>query len=174
MSEDPLNRIKTNLEAWEEGIRDPTKAQQALLQRLLKGYAKTEYGSLKNASGINTIEDYRRSFPVVIYADLEPIFRRVREEHYSVLLDEEPLTWVMTRGTTGGSKIIPVTQHHLQDLIKCGSRAVLNFSLRNGGLTLLAGVSSTFSFRAIYERFSQGEKRLFMASALELMLNLTL
>jgi hypothetical protein len=160
MSEDPLNRIKTNLEAWEEGIRDPTKAQQALLQRLLKGYAKTEYGSLKNASGINTIEDYRRSFPVVIYADLEPIFRRVREEHYSVLLDEEPLTWVMTRGTTGGSKIIPVTQHHLQDLIKCGSRAVLNFSLRNGGLTLLAGGVLNLQFPSNIRTILSGGKEI--------------
>lgn len=56
-----------------------------------------------------------------------------------MFLDEKPLTWVMTRGTTGGSKVIPVTPHHLKDLIKCGSRAVLNFSLHNGGLTLLAG-----------------------------------
>jgi hypothetical protein len=160
MSEDPLNRIKTNLEAWEESIRDPTTAQQALLLRLLKGYAKTEYGSLKNASGINTVEDYRRSFPVVVYADLEPIFRRVRDEHHSVLLDEEPLTWVMTRGTTGGSKIIPVTRRHLQDIIKCGSRAVLNFSLRNGGLTLLAGGVLNLQFPSNMRTILSGGKEI--------------
>ena len=158
MSEDPLTRIKTNLDAWEEGIRDPAKAQQAVMLRLLKGYEKTDYGSSKNASGIKTLEDYRRSFPAVVYADLEPLFRRVREEHHSVFLDEDPLTWVMTRGTTGGSKIIPVTPRHLQDLIKCGSRAVLNFSLHNGGLTMLAGGVLNLQFPSNMRRILSGGK----------------
>jgi hypothetical protein len=139
MSEDPLTRIKTNLDAWENGIRDPVAAQENVLLKLLKGYAKTEYGSLKNASEINTVEEYRRSFSTIVYTDMEPLFRRVRDERYSVFLDEEPITWVMTRGSTGESKIIPVTQRHLQDIIKCGSRAVLNFGLLNGGLSFLAG-----------------------------------
>jgi hypothetical protein len=158
MSEDPLTRIKTNLKSWEEGILDPTIAQQAVLLRLLKGYSKTEYGSIKNASGIDTVEDYRRSFPAVAYSDLEPIFRRIREEHYSLFLDEDPLTWVMTRGTTGGSKTIPVTPHHLQDLIKCGSRAVLNFSLHNGGLTMLAGGVLNLQFPSNMRRIISGGK----------------
>jgi len=137
--EDPIGRIKRNLEAWEEGLRDPAAAQEKVLHALLEGYAKTGYGRDRGAGSISTIAEYRARFSAVRYADLAPWFERVRVEGHAVFLDEEPITWVMTRGTTGESKVVPVTPRHLQDLIKCGSRAVLNFSMRHGGLDLLAG-----------------------------------
>ncbi|MDP2900727.1 MAG: GH3 auxin-responsive promoter family protein, partial [Candidatus Bathyarchaeota archaeon] len=139
MFEDPIGRINRNLEAWEEGLRDPAAAQEKALRTLLEGYSKSDYGEAHGADSVGSIQEYRKSFPVVRYADLEPIFERVRTEGHHVFLDEEPITWVMTRGTTGNSKVVPVTPRHLKDLIKCGSRAVLNFAMKNGGLSLLAG-----------------------------------
>jgi hypothetical protein len=139
MFEDPLGRITRNLEAWESGLRDPADAQVKVLGTLLQGYAKTAYGRDHGADSISSIEEYRTRFPVVRYADLAPWFERVRNEGHSIFLEEEPITWVMTRGTTGESKVVPVTPRHLQDLIKCGSRAVLNFAMKNGGFDLLAG-----------------------------------
>ena len=139
MFEDPIGRINRNLEAWDAGLKDPQAAQENVLIDLIEGYSKTEYGRSYNALEASTIEEYRKRFPIVTYADLEPWFERIRTEDYGVFLDEEPITWVMTRGTTGQSKVVPVTPRHLKDLIRCGSRGVLNFAMRNGGIPLLAG-----------------------------------
>ncbi len=158
MFEDPIGRITKNLEAWEEGLRDPIMAQEKVLRVLLEGYSKTKYGQDHAASNIKSIADYRSRFPAVRYADLAPWFERVRTESYSVFLSEEPITWVMTRGTTGESKVVPVTPRHLQDLIKCGSRAVLNFSMRHGGLDLLAGGVLNLQFPSNMRVLTQGGK----------------
>jgi hypothetical protein len=158
MFEDPIGRINRSLEAWEAGLKDPKAAQANVLHDLLKGYSKTEYGRSHGAAEISFIEDYRRRFPSVSYADLEPWFKRVRTEGHGIFLDEEPITWVMTRGTTGQSKVIPVTPRHLHYLISCGSRGVLNFAMRNGGLSLLAGSVLNLQFPSNIRVLTQGGK----------------
>ena len=158
MFEDPLGRIKRNLDAWKESLKDPAEAQKKILGDLLVGYAKTDYGLAYSADTISSIEEYRAKFPIVRYAELEPWFEKVRSLSHRVFLDEEPITWVMTRGTTGNSKVMPVTPHHLKDLIKCGSRAVLNFSMRNGDLSLLAGGVLNLQFPSNMRVLNQGGK----------------
>ncbi len=158
MFEDPIGRINRNLDAWEAGLKDPKAAQEKVLHDLLEGYSKTEYGRSHGVAEISTIEEYRRRFPSVTYADLEPWFERVRTEGHGVFLDEEPITWVMTRGTTGQSKVVPVTPRHLQDLIRCGSRGVLNFAMRNGGISLLAGGVLNLQFPSNMRVLTQGGK----------------
>ena len=158
MFEDPIGRINRNLEAWGEGLRDPGSAQEKVLRVLLQGYSKTDYGESHGAGGVSSIEEYRKSFSSVTYADLKPWFERVRKEGHRVFLDEEPTTWVITRGTTGQSKVVPVTPRHLQDLIRCGSRAVLNFAMNNGGLGLLAGGVLNLQFPSNVRVLTQGGK----------------
>lgn len=155
-----MGRITRNLEAWDAGLRDPADAQVKVLGTLLQGYAKTAYGRDHGADSITSIEEYRARFPAVRYADLEPWFERVRSEGHGVFLDEEPMTWVMTRGTTGESKVVPVTPRHLQDLIKCGSRAVLNFAMKNGGFDLLAGGVLNLQFPSNMRVLTQGGKEM--------------
>jgi len=158
MFEDPIGRINRNLEAWDEGLKDPQAAQKKVLRDLLEGYSKTEYGRNYGASEASTIEEYRKRFPKVTYTDLQPWFERVRTEGHGVFLDEEPITWVMTRGTTGQSKVVPVTPRHLQDLIRCGSRGVLNFAMRNGGIPLLAGGVLNLQFPSNMRVLTHGGK----------------
>jgi hypothetical protein len=156
--EDPLARVTKTLSDWDSSLSDPGSSQRSLLTRLLEGYAKTEYGETHSAASVESIEEYRRSFPVVRYDEVEPWFMRVRDEDYRVFLPEEPLTWVMTRGTTGRSKIIPVTPRHLQDIVRCGSRAVINFSMRHGGLELLTGGVLNLQFPSNTETMKIGER----------------
>jgi hypothetical protein len=156
MFEDPIGRINRNLEAWQEGLRDPAEAQVKVLHTLLEGYSKTEYGRRRGAAEITMMEEYRKRFPPVAYTDLEPWFERVRIEGHVVFLDEKPITWVMTRGTTGQPKVVPVTPNHLHDLIRCGSRAVLNFAMRNGGVALLAGGVLNLQFPSNMRVLTQG------------------
>jgi hypothetical protein len=159
-SEDPLARVMKTLSDWDSSLRDPPSSQRNLLGQLLEGYAKTEYGEIHSAASIDSVEEYRERFPAVRYVEVEPWLRRVRDEDFRVFLYEEPLTWVMTRGTTGRSKVIPVTPRHLQDIVMCGSRAVLNFSIRQGGLELLAGGVLNLQFPSNTETMKTGEREI--------------
>ena len=158
MLKEALERINRNLAEWESSIAHPSESQETLLEDLLQDYALTEYGQRYRAGEISTIEEYRESFPTVTYPDLVPLFNRVKEGDTGSFLMEDPITWVMTRGTTGKSKIVPVTQRHLDSLIKGGSRGVLNFSMRNGGLGMLMGGVLNLQFPSNTASMKVGEE----------------
>ncbi|MBN1683498.1 GH3 auxin-responsive promoter family protein [Candidatus Bathyarchaeota archaeon] len=158
MSENPIVRINKNLESWYESINDPNSAQLNVLNKLINIYKKTDYGILNNIDSIDSIEDYQKNFKELKYNELELWLQKIREENYKIFLHEAPLTWVMTRGTTSKSKIIPVTPTHLQDLIKCGSRAVLNYSMNKGGLNLLSGNVLNLQFPSNISKLRVGGK----------------
>lgn len=160
MFNDALERINRILSSWEDSIRDPQTHQEKVLQSLLEDYAKTEYGQAFGAESVSTIDEYRERFSTTSYNNLKPWFERVKARDYKALLVEEPKTWVMTRGTTGKPKVLPVTGRHLQDIFKCGSRAVLNFSMRNGGLELLMGGVLNLQFPSNIGTIRIGERDL--------------
>jgi hypothetical protein len=138
---DALERAQRNLEEYETAIEAPDSAQRKLLGVLLEDYSETGYGERYGLESSLSLEEYREKAPVVTYHDLKPVFDEVKQGNYRVLLKEEPNTWVMTRGTTGENKIIPVTETHMDHLIKGGARAVLNTAFKRGGLqTLMGGV----------------------------------
>ena len=139
MISDALKRIDENLSSWEASIRDPETHQELVLQRLLRVYSKTEYGRGFGADSISTMGEYREQFPVINYDGLQPWLEKVRSGDHGAFLPEAPVTWVTTRGTTGRPKVLPVTQGHLEDLFRCGSRAVLNYAMGRGGIMLLRG-----------------------------------
>ncbi|MFB0558485.1 MAG: GH3 auxin-responsive promoter family protein, partial [Candidatus Bathyarchaeia archaeon] len=127
MIEKALRLIEENLSSWEESIKDPEAHQEKVLESLLLDYARTGYGQKFGAASISTLEEYREGFPAASYMDLRPWIEKVRQGDHSAFLAEETETWVMTRGSTGRPKVLPVTARHLRDIFRCGSRAVLNF-----------------------------------------------
>jgi hypothetical protein len=129
MLAEALRRITDNLDAMRRGLEDPAGVQEEARGRLERLYRSTEYGGAFEWGGS----------PCASYADLEPWLERVRGGEYRALLAEEPITWVMTRGTTGRSKVVPVTRGHMDALVRGGSRAVINFAMAHGGLETLAG-----------------------------------
>jgi hypothetical protein len=139
MFNDAVEFITKNLDEWKKSVANPELYQKCVLKRLLSDYAKTKYGKKFGAESVLDIEDYREKFPIVAYKDIRGWLDQVRLGNPSTFLSEDPLTWVMTRGTTGESKILPVTEKHLNEVFRCGSRAVLNFSMNNGGFKLLVG-----------------------------------
>jgi len=118
------------LDPWFAGLDDPRGTQAKTMTELLAGYSKTEYGEKRAASSVGGTEEYREAFPVTSYRTLAPLLQRVREGDYSALLPETAQTWVMTRGTTGKSKVLPATETHLSQILGFGARAVVNFALK--------------------------------------------
>ena len=152
--------IKGFLQPWYEGIQDPAKAQQAILHKLIQDYAKTEYGKQRGAAQIETVEDFRRVFPVMRYTDYKPLIDRVMAGEINLLLWEDPIGWAITRGTTSGeSKFIPMTPTDLRMRVSAG-RAMLNFVAASGRFDLFAGVNLNLNFPSVVGKVKVGDREL--------------
>jgi len=137
--------IASFLKPWHDSLVDPQRAQRATLQRLLEGYSRTEYG----ARPASTVEEYRRAFPAVTYKDLKPYLDRVMAGDFHALLPEPPVAWAMTRGTTGRSKLIPMTKADLDERTLCGPRALLSYVSRTARYDILEGYDLNLNFPSV-------------------------
>jgi hypothetical protein len=148
------------LQPWHEAVSDPEPAQGEVLHRLLAGYAETDYGAQHGAANVDTIADYRRSFPVATYEEYKPLIQRVMGGNVNLLLNEEPVGWAITRGTTGDeSKFIPMTPTDLRMRISAG-RAMMNYVVENDRYDLFDGVNLNLNFPSIVGTLQVGEKEI--------------
>jgi hypothetical protein len=152
-----MSMLQGILEPWHEAVENPGQAQQGVLARLLEGYAETRYGAEHDASAVRTVEDYRRAFPVATYEDYEPIIRRVMRGETDLLLNEEPVGWAITRGTTGEQKYIPMTPTDLMMRASAG-RAMMNYVAGSGRFDLFAGVNLNLNFPSVVGTVQMGER----------------
>jgi len=147
--EPDVERMKGMLEGilgpWHQAVGDPAGSQRAALSRLLKGYAETAYGREQGASEVETIEDYRRAFPVSTYEDYQPLLERVMAGEIDLLLNEEPVGWAITRGTTGEQKFIPMTPTDLM-MRASAARAMMTYVAESGRYDLFEGVNLNLNF----------------------------
>jgi hypothetical protein len=146
------------LQPWHDAVLDPAKAQQKVLQRLLREYAMTNYGKQHGAGQIETINDYRRAFPEMSYADYQPIIKKVMTGDIQQLLWEEPVGWAITRGSTKGeSKFIPMTPTDLRMRISAG-RAMMYYVSTTEQYDLFAGVNLNLNFPSTVGTIEMGER----------------
>jgi hypothetical protein len=143
------------LQPWHEAVENPGKAQEAVLGRLLEGYAETTYGAQHGASEVETMEDYRRAFPVATYEDYQPLIERVMAGETDLLLNEEPVGWAITRGTTGEHKFIPMTPTDLMMRTSAG-RAMMNYVAQSGRYDLFEGVNLNLNFPSVVGTVQMG------------------
>lgn len=138
--------LKVIVNPWYESLKAPSESQQHLLFDLIKKYEKTQYGIDHGAHEVKCVESFRKSFPTIDYKGLMPHLEAVKTRDYSVILPEPPLTWVMTRGSTGRSKILPATKTHLEQIFSCGARAFVNYALRRNDVGILTGKVLNLNF----------------------------
>lgn len=124
---------------WYDSLKDPMKAQNQVLDTLLIEYAKTDFGKNYGALEINDLKTYQKSFPIIDYQFLLPYLKKVRSGNYLSILSEAPDCWVMTRGSTGISKVLPATKTHLKQIFSCGARALINYALRTKNYEVFTG-----------------------------------
>ena len=157
-SPNPQAMLNALLQPWHDAVNDPAKAQQAVLHGLLAIYAQTGYGQQHGAANIGSIEDYRRAFPVATYEDYKPLIERVMGGEVSLLLNEEPIGWAITRGTTKGeSKFVPMTPTDLRMRVSAG-RAMMNYVASSGRFDLFQGVNLNLNFPSVVGTVRVGER----------------
>jgi hypothetical protein len=145
--EDSINSIlRPYVQPWYDSVENPKKSQEQVFADLIRKYADTEYGVHFKAHESRCISDYQENFPIINYSGLSPYLKQVREQNFKVFLSEPPQCWVMTRGSTGNSKIIPATQTHLKQIYSCGARAIINFAVRKKKYEVFLGVILNLNF----------------------------
>jgi hypothetical protein len=141
-----IESLKATVKPWHDALDDPAEAQRKVLRGLLEDYSKTEYGKNCGATSSLTVEEYQRVFQPSSYVGFEPIISRVSQGDFKALLSEPPAAWVMTRGTTGSPKTLPVTSKHLNQIFSCGTRAIANHVLRTQRFEILRGKVLNLNF----------------------------
>jgi len=152
--------LRAGVQDWYDSLDDPAAAQEKVLHRLLKGYARTKDGKAHGANQIDTIEAYRRAFPARTYDDYRPLLDKVYTGDLETLLYEEPVGIAMTRGTTSDRpKMIPMTPDDLKSR-PAASRAVLNHVLQSKQFDILTGVNLNLGFPSRMRSMTVGEKEI--------------
>ena len=151
--------LKQIVKPWHESLKNPAEAQQQILEKLLEGYAKTGYGKKHSVNEIKNEQNFRTQVPTINYSSLQPYLEEVKTGNYSTILPEVPLCWVMTRGSTGKSKVLPVTKTHIEQIFWCGARAITNYALRKNNMDVLSGKILNLNFpSAVTTIDSDGKK----------------
>jgi len=144
---DSVNSIlQPYVQPWYDSIENPQSAQEQVLFDLLKKYASTDYGNRHNVSELKSFTDYQSNFPIINYNGIAPYLAAVKDGKYKAFLSEPPQTWVMTRGSTGHSKVLPATETHLKQIYSCGARAIINFAYKRRKYEVFLGVILNLNF----------------------------
>ncbi len=156
----PMQMIAQMLSPWQESLQHPSQAQEKVLQRLLKIYAETAYGQKHHASRIGSIDAFRDQFPIATYDDYQPVIRRVMAGETELLLNEAPIGWAITRGTTKGeNKFIPMTPTDLEMRVAAG-RAVMMYAAQTRSPQVFGGVNLNLNFPSVIGTVKVGDREL--------------
>jgi phenylacetate-coenzyme A ligase PaaK-like adenylate-forming protein len=152
--------LKQIVNPWHEALKNPAEAQQRTLEVLLGGYKKTLYGQKHSVLEVKDGVTFRENFPKISYQDLRPYFEEVKSGNYSAIMSEPPLCWVMTRGSTGIAKVLPVTETHTEQIFSCGARALVNYALRKNNMDVLTGRILNLNFPSAVTTIEAGGQKI--------------
>ena len=95
--------------------RDPGKANEELLMRILRENADTEYGRKYGFGEIRSVEEYRQRVPFSDYDVYAPYIRRMVENKETNLITAyRVIQYAETSGSVGVQKKIPVTDKSME------------------------------------------------------------
>ena len=89
--------------------RDPARAQERLLNRIITANARTRFGREHGFDACAGPDDFRARTPVNRYRDLAPYIRAMMNGEENVLCHEPVTAFDLTSGSTSARKIIPYT-----------------------------------------------------------------
>lgn len=92
----------------EHFTKDPMKAQQSTLKKIIRRNKNCEIGKKYNFKDIKTIEDYQKAVPLSTYADYEPYVERMIHNREKNLMFSGPnIRYCSSSGSVGKPKILP-------------------------------------------------------------------
>ena len=86
----------------EKASKDPLKANEKLLLRIVKDNESTEYGRKFGFGEIQSIDEYRRRVPFSDYSDYEPyIERMIHNKEKDLITVYDVIQYAETSGSVG-------------------------------------------------------------------------
>lgn len=107
------NRWEQEAEQFRKDCERAGELSQENLQKLMRDNQDTEYGRAHHFAEVETAEDYRRLVPLTDYSDYAVSVERMRAGEGNVLTACPIQHFVMTSGSTGYQKWIPLTDEAL-------------------------------------------------------------
>ena len=108
-----MNEWESARERFLEDCRDAVRISRENLRRLMEDNKDTEYGRKYGFAGISSAEEYQRQVPLSDYRDYEEEVARMEQGEERVLTAYEVKHYIMTSGSTGRQKRIPLTKEAL-------------------------------------------------------------
>ena len=123
------NDIWAELEA---SAKQYQNTEEETLFHILKINANTEYGKKYHFSDIQSIEEFKEMVPITEYENyMEYIERMITGKEENLILAEPLKYYVLSSGTTGIEKYIPMTETRIQNYINytyiCGYNSIEAF-----------------------------------------------
>ena len=104
------------IRALQRGCEDPEDTQRERLRAILAGARGTAFAAEHGLDGVHDLADFRRSVPIRTYDGLRGWFDRVAAGEQRVLTREKVRQLLKTSGTTGASKLLPVTRAYEREV----------------------------------------------------------
>jgi len=99
----------------EYALRHPARAQRAILARILRENAGTEFGRAHDFAGIGTVEGYRARVPFGDADTFAPYVARIARGEHGVLTAAPVRALEPTSGSSGAAKLVPYTSALLEE-----------------------------------------------------------
>ena len=101
---------KFKLKQFKNATKNPRAEQKETLSRILLKNGMTEYGLKMGFQSLLTIDEFRKHHPLSKYDQFEEYIERTANGEDNVLLPNRPVQLILTSGTTGKSKKIPMSK----------------------------------------------------------------
>ena len=127
--------------------QNPGRIDLALSQRqwlfdCLERNQSSLYGREHHFARLDSISDYQKEVPIISYPDIQPYIDDMESGKQDCLFSGSVIAFESTSGTRGGQKLIPYSEHSLQDF----RRAILPWLT---GLASRHQIESGFAYWAI-------------------------
>ena len=153
-----IQQMQEMVQPWHQSLQEPAAFQEKTLQNLLQIYAQSQDGKAHHAEKVGNYRDFVKAYPVRNYEDFQPTLQKVMEGKTSLLLNEAPVGWAITRGTTKGEyKFIPMTPTDLKMRV-AAARAVVNYALTAKRFDIFSGVNLNLNFPSKIGSIKAGDR----------------
>ena len=127
--------VQKNL-AWKNNA---VKAQENLLNSLLKTAKNTKFGFDHNFAEIKNYDDFKKNVPIRDYEDLSSYIENIKKGEANILWPGKPIYFCKTSGTTSGTKYIPITKESMPCHLNSARDAILSYIVETKNTSILNG-----------------------------------
>lgn len=100
---------------FKQDLKNPMRAQEQKLMEILDANQNTEYGKKYRFREIKSIKQFQEQVPIIEYRAIKDDVYRMARGSGNILTYQPPILFLITSGTTGEPKYIPITPDFAKD-----------------------------------------------------------